>query len=162
MKLWPSKPRQSARALIVQEGRILVMQRKRFSLKSGEWIEYYSIPGGGIERGEAPETAVIRELREEMGVDIRVIGQVAHRQGKKFEHFIYSAEMLDPTQRPALMPDSEEALDWHTESNQFIPAWVDVDALTKENLRYYSDYLELIQQLADGRYPDEVLNIDAR
>lgn len=162
MKLWPSKPRRSARALIVHKERILVMQRKRFSMKSGEWIEYYSIPGGGIERGEAPETAVVRELKEEMGVDIRVISQVAHRQGKRFEHFIYSAEMVDPTQQPILMPDSEEALDWHTETNQFIPTWVDVYALTKENLRYYSDYLELIHQLAEGRHPDEVLSIDAR
>jgi ADP-ribose pyrophosphatase YjhB (NUDIX family) len=100
MKLWASKLRKSARALIIHDGRILVMQRKRFSMRSGEWIEYYSIPGGGIERGEAPEEAVVRELREEMGVDIRVINQVAHRRSKHFEHFIYSAEMVDPTQQP--------------------------------------------------------------
>jgi 8-oxo-dGTP diphosphatase len=162
MKLWASKLRKSARALIIHDGRILVMQRKRFSMRSGEWIEYYSIPGGGIERGEAPEEAVVRELREEMGVDIRVINQVAHRRSKHFEHFIYSAEMVDPTQLPKLMPDSEEALDWHNESNQFIPLWIDVSALTKENLRYYSDYLELIQRLAAGIEPHDILHIDVR
>jgi ADP-ribose pyrophosphatase YjhB (NUDIX family) len=162
MKLWPSKARKSARALVIQDGRLLVMLRKRFSMITGEWIEYYSIPGGGIERGEAPEAAVIRELKEEMGVDIKVIRQVAHRRGRRFEHYIYAAEMVDLLQHPVLMPDSEEALDWHTETNQFIPMWVDVSQLTEENLRYYSDYLELIQAIAKGQYPQKVLDIDAR
>lgn len=162
MKLWPSKPCKSARALIVRDGQLLVMQRKRYSRKTGEWIEYYSIPGGGIETGEGPEHAVARELKEEMGLDIRPLVLVAHRRSKKFEHFVYTAELCDPSQTPALMMDSEEALDWHSETNQFIPSWVEVDTLTKENLRYYSDYLELIRQLARGEQPTEVLSIDAR
>lgn len=162
MKLLPRKARKSARALIIKDGRILVMLRKRYSLKTGEWIEYYSIPGGGIERGEAPETAVVRELKEEMGVDITVIRQVAHRRARNFEHYVYMADMIDPTQQPALMPDSEEALDWHTQSNQFIPIWVEVSQLTQENLRYYSDYLDMIVSIADGTHPVGVIDIDAR
>jgi 8-oxo-dGTP diphosphatase len=31
---------------------------------------WYSAPGGGVEAGESPQAAVIRELREELGVEI--------------------------------------------------------------------------------------------
>lgn len=159
MKLWPNKRRKSARALIIRDGELLTFWRKRHSRKTGEWIEYYSIPGGGIDKGESPEDAVVRELYEEMGVRIRLGSLVAHRIGTFFEHYVFTADIIDG--EPHLMMDSEEAA-YMGEHNQFIVKWMPVSELTKENLRYYSDYLELIQELATGHEPDEVLRIDAR
>mgnify|MGYP006199158567 CR=1 FL=1 len=159
MKLWQSKRRKSARALIIRDGKLLTFLRKRYSRKTGEWIEYYSIPGGGIDKGESPEDAAVRELFEEMGVHINLDGLVAHRIGRFFEHYVFTADIADG--EPRLMMDSEEAMHMG-EHNQFIVTWVPVNELTKENLRYYCDYLELIQQLAAGQKPDKVLSIDAR
>ena len=159
MNLWPSKRRKSARALIIRDGKLLTFLRKRHSRKTGEWIEYYSIPGGGIDKGESPENAAVRELYEEMGVRIKLGDLVAHRIGKFFEHYVFTAEIIEG--EPRLRMDSEEA-EYMNERNQFIVRWVPVGELTKENLRYYCDYLELIQQLAAGQKPDKVLSIDAR
>lgn len=54
--------RQSTSAVILDKsGRILVVQKS--SYKDNEW----DIPGGGVEEGERPETAIIRELTEELG-----------------------------------------------------------------------------------------------
>ena len=153
--------RKSARVLIFHDGKLLVMQRKRLDRQSKGWIEYFSIPGGGIETGEKPEAAAVRELKEEMGLDIRLVSQVAHRAGSRFEHYVYLAELVDPSRKPVLMPDSEEALYWHTETNQFIPSWVEVDTLTPQNLHYYAEYLELIQQIARGEKPQTILHINA-
>lgn len=50
------------RALIVQEGAILLIHR----IKKGE--EYYVFPGGGVEEGESVEDALVREGTEELGV----------------------------------------------------------------------------------------------
>ncbi len=56
--------RQSTSAVIMDKpGRILIVQK--CSYKDNEW----DIPGGGIEEGEKPEVAVIRELSEELGID---------------------------------------------------------------------------------------------
>lgn len=159
MKLWPSSRRKSARAIIIQDGKMLVFLRKRYSTKTGEWIEYYSIPGGGIDKGESPDDAAVRELQEEMGVTIKLDGLVAHQVGRRFEHYVFVAQILEG--EPHLMMDSEEAQHMH-KNNQFIVEWVPVDTLTKDNLRYYCNYLDLIHQLAAGERSDKVLHIDTR
>ena len=55
----------SAVALIDADGRVLLTQRPAGKAMAGLW----EFPGGKIEPGETPETALIRELDEELGVD---------------------------------------------------------------------------------------------
>jgi 8-oxo-dGTP diphosphatase len=51
-------------------GRVLVTRSSAASEVEGWW----SLPGGGVEHGEHPADAVVREAREETGLDIRVRG----------------------------------------------------------------------------------------
>ncbi len=55
----------AAVALIDVEGRILLAQRPSGKPMAGLW----EFPGGKVEAGETPEAALIRELREELGID---------------------------------------------------------------------------------------------
>ncbi len=55
----------SAVALIDADGRVLLAQRPEGKSMAGLW----EFPGGKVEPGETPEAALIRELREELGVD---------------------------------------------------------------------------------------------
>jgi 8-oxo-dGTP diphosphatase len=55
-----------AAALIDVEGRVLVQQRPPGKPMAGLW----EFPGGKVEPGERPEAALIRELHEELGIDV--------------------------------------------------------------------------------------------
>ncbi|MGI9388485.1 MAG: 8-oxo-dGTP diphosphatase MutT [Boseongicola sp.] len=55
----------SAVALIDSDGRLLIAQRPAGKSMAGLW----EFPGGKVEPGETPETALIRELHEELGID---------------------------------------------------------------------------------------------
>lgn len=55
----------SAVALIDVDGRVLLAQRPEGKSMAGLW----EFPGGKLEPGETPEAALIRELREELGID---------------------------------------------------------------------------------------------
>ena len=55
-----------AAALIDADGRVLVQQRPPGKQMAGLW----EFPGGKIEAGETPETALIRELAEELGISV--------------------------------------------------------------------------------------------
>ncbi|GGE52774.1 NTP pyrophosphohydrolase [Agaricicola taiwanensis] len=54
-------------ALVDADGRVLLAQRPQGKALAGLW----EFPGGKLEAGERPETGLIRELREELGIDVR-------------------------------------------------------------------------------------------
>ncbi|WP_235527100.1 (deoxy)nucleoside triphosphate pyrophosphohydrolase [Sphingopyxis sp. 113P3] len=53
-------------ALVDKDGRLLVQQRPEGKSMAGLW----EFPGGKIEPGETPEAALVRELREELAIDV--------------------------------------------------------------------------------------------
>jgi 8-oxo-dGTP diphosphatase len=56
----------AACALVDGDGRVLIGQRPPGKALAGLW----EFPGGKVEPGETPEGALIRELKEELGVDV--------------------------------------------------------------------------------------------
>jgi 8-oxo-dGTP diphosphatase len=54
----------SAVALVDRDGRVLLAQRPEGKAMAGLW----EFPGGKVEPGETPESALIRELDEELGI----------------------------------------------------------------------------------------------
>lgn len=57
-----------AAGVLIEDGRVLLTQRKKGSHLAGAW----EFPGGKVEPGEDPRDALERELREEIGIDVRV------------------------------------------------------------------------------------------
>ncbi len=53
-------------ALVDADGRVLIAQRPEGKGLAGLW----EFPGGKLEAGERPEDALIRELKEELGIDV--------------------------------------------------------------------------------------------
>jgi mutator protein MutT len=64
-RLYPSQPVVGVGAIIVCNGKILLEKRKSEPGR-GKW----SVPGGLVELGESTEQAVIREVKEETGLDV--------------------------------------------------------------------------------------------
>jgi 8-oxo-dGTP diphosphatase len=53
-------------ALVDVDGRVLIAQRPEGKSMAGLW----EFPGGKVDAGETPEVALIRELDEELGIDV--------------------------------------------------------------------------------------------
>jgi 8-oxo-dGTP diphosphatase len=71
-----------AAAIVIERGLVLLTQRKRGTHLEGLW----EFPGGKVEDDEDPKDALIRELREELGIEVAV-GQIVdvtfHRYASK-------------------------------------------------------------------------------
>ena len=64
-------------AVIVMDGQLLIAQRPREVHLGGLW----EFPGGKIDAGETPEQALVREAREELGIELAAtekLGTIEH------------------------------------------------------------------------------------
>ncbi len=61
-------PKLAVTVVIEREGRVLLGKRAAWTRSPGKW----SFPAGFVERGEVVEAAAIREVREEVGLDIQL------------------------------------------------------------------------------------------
>jgi 8-oxo-dGTP diphosphatase len=123
--------------------RLLIGQRRKNDTFPLKW----EFPGGKVREGELPETALARELQEELGVTLLrsiEIGRVRHRYAEtsdELEIRFFAAAITEPE----LTPRAFEKI-----------AWV----LPKElgNYDFLAANRELIAQLATGRIkPAEIL-----
>lgn len=157
--------RKTARAIILNEDKkLLVFERNRRYGMFGKVHHYYSIPGGGIEEGETPEQAVVRELREEMLIDIApqqlIIHQIAIEDQR--EHFYFLARIISGT--PTFNMDSPEAANASLRGKDaFTIAWVELD---DPLLAYHESYGQAARHvkewLAKGDFPSEAVDMTVK
>lgn len=107
---------------LLRDGAVLAAQRTRPPALAGRW----ELPGGRVEAGESEPDAVVRELREELGAQVRVTGRLGTDlpvDGVVLR--VHTAE-LDPA-GPAPQPLEHAALRWVDAAELPQLDWVDAD-----------------------------------
>ena len=83
----------SARAIIFEDNYFYALFRRK--INNGKVHEYYSIPGGGVDDDESLENTVKRELKEELQVDINLLGYLGSLETDTCIFNYYHAEIID-------------------------------------------------------------------
>jgi ADP-ribose pyrophosphatase YjhB (NUDIX family) len=89
-RTYPARPYLAVSAAVFRDGRVLIVRRAQPPAHG-----LYTLPGGGVELGETLADAVIREVREETGLEIEPLMLAGYRQliardgaGRIERHFV--------------------------------------------------------------------------
>jgi len=108
-------------AIIEIDGKLLLTIRAH-EPKAG----MYDLPGGFVEYGESVEIACVREVREELGIDVAIqsyVGSFANRyEYKGITYFTNDAIFIcHPVDESAAIEPNDEILEWKLISPKDIP-----------------------------------------
>ena len=111
-------------AALFDGGRLLAARRSAPPELAGRW----ELPGGKVEQGEAPDAALVRELREELGVDAEAVARVPGEWPLKSPYVlqVWTARLLPGSADPKPLQDHDE-LRWLTPHELWDVPWLDQD-----------------------------------
>ena len=136
--------RVSSRAIIIDNNRLLTMFRRK--IKNGKTKEYYVIPGGGKEDNETLEENVVRELKEEFNVDIKVLGFLGKEEHENTIEYYFHCTIING--EPKL---GGEELERMTEENYYEVRKIniedldsiDINAKDKVQMALNNEYIDI-------------------
>ena len=106
----PEHSRRGAVAVIVRDGRFLVIRRSACVVAPGA----YCFPGGAIEAGETEQVALVREIREELGVAVEPVRRVWQSVTPWGVHLSWWLGQLADSEQPVPNPAEVESCSWLT------------------------------------------------
>ncbi len=99
METTPPSPRIRVAAIILRDDMILLVRHAKGDRS------YWMLPGGGVEYGESLEAALVRELREETGLEVRpralvlACDSIAPDGGRHVVNLCFTADAADGAPR---------------------------------------------------------------
>ncbi len=121
-----TKTRAASRGVVLRNGKMLASHAARGDV----WM----IPGGGVEKGETPEEAVVREVREETGYIVCPVRQFLtiseYYEGARYDSHYFLCEIVG---------EGETALTEAERTAGLEAVWENADQLT-ERFSHHADY----------------------
>lgn len=120
--------RDRSQSMVIRNDRILLVEHEMFGR------DFYNLPGGGIEEGETPEQAAIRELSEECNVNGTVVRPLAVEYKPDMESRVYTFLVKVPDDAEAVKGIDPEV----SENEQTIIGvkWLRLDEIPERDRAY--------------------------
>jgi 8-oxo-dGTP pyrophosphatase MutT (NUDIX family) len=131
-----------AAAIIIQNNLLALIERNR----SGQI--YYLFPGGQIEHGESQVDTVVREVKEELGLDVKVRDLLAEVVFKGKSQFHYLSEIIGGEFGTG--QGAEILGKVPTEYGTYLPVWVRLSEVLQRDIRPRAVAELVVKSLSEG------------
>jgi ADP-ribose pyrophosphatase YjhB (NUDIX family) len=142
------QPRQGARVIVRdRDGLLLLFEGVDPTMPE---VRFWFTPGGGLDTGETFEEAAARELREEAGYELRVLGDVVHEDEVEF-----AFEGVTYRQRQRFFAVSVPVAGPITRLDR--GGWTDIERRSITRYRWWS--LDELEATAESVYPPDLAGV---
>lgn len=122
-------------ALILNNNRILVTRRGPGMRMAGKW----EFPGGKVEAGETAEQCIRRECLEELGLNIRITGQLSSHHHDYGDVAIVLIPFLATIESGELSLKEHDQFEWATREQLRSFDWAEADVAVVEEFLMNND-----------------------
>ena len=142
--------------VLIENNKVALIERYRAGL------HYFVFPGGGMDEGESPEQAAIREAMEELGVQVAIKQKVAEVQlGQKSRHIYFLAEQTGGEFGRGIGEEFTSSDPNDSDEGIYIPVWIPINELLLHKNIHPADVARLVvKSLQDGWSEDVELFVE--
>ena len=131
----------------------LILMHRKNVVRNQDYQEYYTFPGGHLEEGETLEECVIREIKEEYGIDVKVIKKLYELENDKLgmKEYFFLCKYVDGEFGTG---DGEEFSNnpEYKDSGEYIPEIVKRKHISGLLLLPLEIKEKLVQDLQEGKF----------
>ena len=125
--------------VLITENKVALIERYRAGL------HYFTFPGGGVDEGESPEQAAVREALEELGISVAIKQKVAEVQfGQNSRQIYFLVEQVGGEFGTGKGEEFINSAPDDPESGVYIPIWMSVDELPRHTNVKPADVAKLV------------------
>ncbi len=111
--------------ILIEENKLALIERHR----AGR--HYFSFPGGGVDEGETYEQAAVREMEEELGLQVKVVRKLADVVSNNKQQYYFLVEKIGGEFGTGI---GEEYGRYDPAYGTYHPVWMPIDELPDRNV----------------------------
>ena len=135
--------------ILIEENNLALIERHRAGL------HYFAFPGGGMDEGETPEQAAIREAEEELGIQVKIKQKVSDVFfNEKVQHYFLAERISGEFGTGA----GEEYGEYNPAYGTYLPLWMPLDDVLNNNV-LPRELAELVVRFAHEGWPSVTVTI---
>jgi 8-oxo-dGTP pyrophosphatase MutT (NUDIX family) len=125
--------------VLIEDNKVALIERHRAGL------DYFVFPGGGVDEGELPEQAAIREAMEELGIQVAIKQKIAEiRLGRNSRQVYYLVDQVGGEFGTGAGEEYTDADPNDPEEGIYVPIWMPIAELSRHQNIHPADVAKLV------------------
>lgn len=138
--------------VLIEDNKVALIERHRAGL------HYFVFPGGGVDEGESPEQAAVREAMEELGVRVAITQKVAEVQlGPKSRQVYFLVNQIGGEFGTGTGEEFTDSNPGHPQQGIYIPIWMPIEELPQHTNIYPADLSRLVVKAVKEGWPQNFI-----
>jgi 8-oxo-dGTP diphosphatase len=138
-----------AGVVLIENGKVALIERHRAG------THYYVFPGGGVDEGETPEQAAVREMEEETGLRVTVRRKLAEIHFGLSEQAYYLVDRLNGEFGTGTGEEFTDSDPDDPTEGVYVPIWMSLEELPQHENVYPTDLAALVLTAVNAGWPEE-------